>query len=40
MTPNGKNQAGVSQISFYNSVAPVEAREQRKLIGIDLRGLN
>jgi hypothetical protein len=23
LTPNGKNQAGVSHISFYNSVAPV-----------------
>ena len=23
MTPNGKNQAGVSHVSFYNSAAPV-----------------
>ena len=27
MTPNGKNQAGVSHISFYNSAAPVPPGE-------------
>jgi hypothetical protein len=39
MTPNGKNQAGVSHISFYNSVAPVPLPAAGWLLVAGLGGL-
>jgi hypothetical protein len=39
MTPNGKNQAGVSHISFYNSVAPVPLPAAGWLLAAGLGGL-
>ena len=39
MTPNGKNQAGVSHISFYNSAAPVPLPAAGWLLIAGLGGL-
>ena len=39
MTPNGKNQAGASHVSFYNSVAPVPLPAAAWLLIAGLGGL-